>query len=134
MSADIACVVATPEGPVFEGQARSVVVPAVDGELGILSRHAPLVGALGYGQLRIENESGKKTKFFVQGGFVQVLENRVTVLATHAEAVEALSREEATRRLQDLLAKPPAAGASISERNEYRDQVAAARARLHMAG
>ena len=52
------------------------MVPAVDGELGILPRHAALVAALGFGELRIEEESGKKGRFFLEGGFVQVMNLR----------------------------------------------------------
>ena len=130
--ADLECMVSTPEGPVFDGKTRSVVVPAVDGELGVLRGHAPLIAALGYGQLRIEAEGGKKAKFFLHGGFVQVLHNRVTVLATIADALETMTLEEATRLLDEVLESPPAAGASIPEREEYDDRLRAAQARVQM--
>ena len=48
------CILATPDGAIFSGKARSIVVPAVDGELGILPRHAPLIGALGCGDQRLD--------------------------------------------------------------------------------
>ena len=132
--AQLDCIVATPEGPVFDGKIRSLVVPATDGELGILPRHAPLVAALGSGELRLEEESGNKGRFFLSGGFVQVLDNRVTVLATEAEAIEAVDRREAEKSLQDLLSTPPATGASLEERNDYHERLRAARARLKLAG
>ena len=68
--ANLECVLTSPEELVFEGKVRSVVVPATDGEMGILPRHAPLIGALSYGELRIEKEDGQKAHYFVQdGGF-----------------------------------------------------------------
>jgi F-type H+-transporting ATPase subunit epsilon len=128
------CVVATPEGPLFDGKARSVVVPALDGELGILPRHAPLIAALGFGELRIEEESGEKGHYFLDGGFVQVLSNRVTVLATLAEATKSVDRAEAEKRVEDLLQNPPPAGSSIEARAAHQDRVRAARARRKLAG
>ena len=130
----IDCVVATPEGPVFDGKARSVVVPAADGELGILPRHAPLVAALGAGELRIEEASGEKGRYFLDGGFVQVVANRVTVLATAAEAAKALDPAEAQRRVEELLQNPPPAASSIEARAAHQERVRAARARKKLAG
>ena len=130
----IDCVVATPEGPVFDGKARSVVVPAADGELGILPRHAPLIAALGCGELRVEEESGEKGRYFLDGGFVQVLSNRVTVLATAAEAATSLNPAEAEKRVEELLQSPPPAGSSIEARAAYQERLRAARVRRKLAG
>ncbi len=67
---------------VFSGAARLVVATAVDGEVGVLPDHAPLVSALGDGSLRITGEDGKVTRFRASGGFLHVLHNRVTVLTS----------------------------------------------------
>jgi len=72
--------VITPEGSVFEGSAESVVIPAWDGEIGILQGHAPLMALLGEGQLRVRRHR-ETERFFVAGGFVQVIDNVVTVLS-----------------------------------------------------
>lgn len=70
--------VISPEASLFEGEANSVVVPAFDGEVGILTGHAPMMTLLGKGELRIEGAAGKK--FAIEGGFLQVLGNHVRVV------------------------------------------------------
>jgi F-type H+-transporting ATPase subunit epsilon len=77
--------VLSPEQTVYEGDADQVVAPAYDGELGILRGHAPLMALLGTGRLRITS-GGTTSVFTVDGGFLQVVGNVVTVLAEHAEA------------------------------------------------
>lgn len=78
--------VISPEAKVFEGVADQVVAPAWNGELGILRGHAPLMALLGEGTLRVQS-GGATTAFRVRGGFLQVVDNVVTVLSEHAEAV-----------------------------------------------
>jgi F-type H+-transporting ATPase subunit epsilon len=75
--------VLSPEQTVYEGQATQVVVPAMDGLLGILRGHAPLMALLGEGILRIEN-GRESAQFRVSGGFLQVVDDVVTVLSEHA--------------------------------------------------
>ena len=95
------CVITSPEGLIFAGNARSVVVPAVDGELGILPRHAPLIGALGRGIVRIqEADASTNSRFFVSGGFLQILKNEVTILATEAEPRESFVRTAAEEKVK----------------------------------
>lgn len=76
--------VISPERKLFEGQAKFVVVPAFDGELGILYGHAPLMALLGKGALRIETTAGTR-RFRVSGGFVQVVDNEVSIASEEAE-------------------------------------------------
>jgi len=75
--------VISPERTIFEGDADSVVVPAWDGELGILRGHAPLMALLGAGRIRIRR-GGQTEMFEVNGGFLQVINNRVSVLSEAA--------------------------------------------------
>ncbi len=77
--------VLSPEQTVFEGEATHVVVPALDGLLGILRGHAPLMAILGEGILRVEN-AGTTQSFRISGGFLQVADDVVTVLSEHAQA------------------------------------------------
>jgi F-type H+-transporting ATPase subunit epsilon len=72
--------VISPERTIFEGEAESVIVPSWDGELGILRGHAPLMAILGKGELRIRS-GGRVESFEVAGGFLQVVDNQVTVLS-----------------------------------------------------
>jgi F-type H+-transporting ATPase subunit epsilon len=77
--------VITPEATVFEGEADQVVAPAWNGSLGILRGHAPLMALLGSGTLRIDH-GGSSESYTVSGGFLQVVDNTVTVLSEHATA------------------------------------------------
>ncbi|MCG8468556.1 MAG: ATP synthase F1 subunit epsilon [Gemmatimonadetes bacterium] len=79
--------VISPSSAAFEGTAESVQVPAYDGELGILYGHAPMVVLLGTGTLRVRGAEGER-RFSVSRGFLQVVDNRVSVLAEDIEALE----------------------------------------------
>jgi F-type H+-transporting ATPase subunit epsilon len=74
--------VISPESVLFEGETDSVVAPAYDGELGILTGHAPLMALLGDGELRLGG--GGNRRFKVSGGFLQVLNNDVRVVTEKA--------------------------------------------------
>lgn len=76
--------VISPESVLFEGETDSVVAPAYDGEVGILTGHAPLMALLGDGELRL---GGEGKRFNVSGGFMQVLNNQVRVVTEKAKAV-----------------------------------------------
>ena len=77
--------VISPEALVFEGSADSVVAPAFDGDVGILTDHAPMMTLLGRGTLRIGTGAGAKT-FAIEGGFLQVAGNAVRVVTEKAIA------------------------------------------------
>ncbi|MFQ5654089.1 MAG: ATP synthase F1 subunit epsilon [Planctomycetota bacterium] len=79
--ATLRCTILTPEGPVFDGEARSVTAHAADGRVGILPGHAPLITALGSGPLRLEQPDGAVHRWRVEGGFLEVLKNELSVLA-----------------------------------------------------
>ena len=127
------CTLTTPEELVFEGAVDSVVVPAADGEMGFLPRHAPIVGSLGFGELRVDSEEGGKQAFFVNGGFVQVVDGRVTVLAVEAEAVQEIDAESARADLSELESSPPEPGVSLEQLEEYSRSLSVARARLKIS-
>ena len=74
--------VISPEASMFDGEADSVVAPAYDGEVGILPHHAPLMTLLGEGVL-VVRQGGANHRFQVRGGFLQVVDNRVRVVAEH---------------------------------------------------
>ena len=77
--------VISPERVLYEGEAESVVVPAYDGEVGILTGHAPLMTLLGRGTLRLTGGGGTQ-RFSVEGGFLQVVDDRVRVVTERASA------------------------------------------------
>ena len=77
----------SPAGIGYEGDARSIVAPAYDGKLGILYGHAPMMVLIGEGELRLRGDGGLR-RFHVARGFLQVVENDVTVLAEEVRALE----------------------------------------------
>ncbi len=97
--------IVTSERVVFSDEVDVVVAPGVEGELGILPRHAPLLTTLKPGELRVR-KGGEETSMFVSGGFLEVLDNKVTVLADTAERAEEIDvarAEEARRRAETRL-------------------------------
>lgn len=86
--------VVSPEGNVLKEEIEFVVLPGIDGELGILPNHAPLIAALETGVITY-TVNGKKKKAAISGGFVEVSENKATVLADTAEVAEAIDVERA---------------------------------------
>jgi F-type H+-transporting ATPase subunit epsilon len=83
MADTLKCVVVTPEKAVLDEPADFVVVPLYDGELGIAYNRQPLIGRLGFGELRI-TQGNQVKHLYVDGGFVQVRDNVVTVLTSKA--------------------------------------------------
>ncbi len=75
--------VVSPERQLYDGDATAIVAPAYDGEVGILPRHAPFVTLLGAGDLVIR-AGAEARRFRVEGGFLQVVDNRVQVVAEKA--------------------------------------------------
>jgi F-type H+-transporting ATPase subunit epsilon len=77
----------TPQRIVFEGPVVSIQAPGSEGYLGVLAHHAPLITALQPGRLEMRDASGRVTAYSVGGGFLEVSNNRASVLADSAEPV-----------------------------------------------
>ncbi len=92
--------VVTPEGQVLDVDAISVVFPAHDGEYGILPNHAPLLSLVGIGELRVTEKDGSTDRLYVDGGFAQFADNRLTLLTEQAKPVEHLDPEDPERLLE----------------------------------
>jgi F-type H+-transporting ATPase subunit epsilon len=110
------CVVVTPERTVIDTPAESVVLPMADGEYGILPAHSPLIGRLGYGELRIRTREGQK-RFYADGGFVQVADNLVSVLTNRALPPESLDAAAAAELLQSSIARQAAGDEQLAIRD-----------------
>jgi len=121
------------ERSLFEGDVEFIIANGADGELGVLARHAPLMTILKPGPLRIqETIGGPEELLFVGGGFLEVLPDRVTVLADvaeHADEISIEKAEEARRRAQERLAGT----LTTSEEIEFQNELAVAEARLRLA-
>ena len=96
------------EGQIFAGEAAMVFVPAVQGDIGVAPRHAPLLTLLRAGEVRVKLPSGEEQMFYVSGGALEIQPARVTVLADTAaraadldEAQATLARQRAEEALKD---------------------------------
>ena len=104
--------IVTPERLAFSGEVDGVNCPGIDGELGILPHHAPLVSTLGVGELRIR-KGGEEEFFAIAGGFLQVRPDRVVVMAETADMASEIdlqkaeeARKEAERALAEGFEEP----------------------------
>ena len=118
MGQEIDCEVVTAERVVYHGGADMVIAPGTEGELGILPRHAPLLTSLQAGELIIRRLGEEDLSIAIGGGFMEVLRNRVVVLADSAERAEEIdedraqrARDQALKQLADRKAAPMEAAA-----------------------
>ncbi len=95
--------IVTPEKVVFEGQVVSLLVPGMEGYLGILSNHAPLITALQPGRIEFQDDQDKIQIFSVSGGFVEVSGNKATLLADTAEHCQEIDIDRAQTALEKAL-------------------------------
>src|SRR4051812_19422841 len=119
---DLRCVVVTPERAVLDEPADFIAIPMYDGELGVLPGRAPLIGRLGYGELRIQRGSVTR-RLFVDGGFAQIRDNVVTLLTSRAFKAEELkvsAAEEALRAAQVPGETPEAQEAQLKAQERAR--------------
>ena len=126
-SKSLRCVIVTPEKAVLDEPADFVALPMYDGELGVLPGRAPLIGRLGYGELRAQ-QGGTTRRYFVDGGFAQVRSNVVTVLTARAQKAEDIDRAAAAQALDAAL--KPTAGTSQEAQHKAQER---ARAQLRVA-
>ena len=108
--------IVTPERLVYEDEVDSVNVPGIEGELGILPHHAPLVSILGFGELRIR-KGGAEESFAIVGGFVQVRPDKVVVMAETADLaaeIDVAKAQEARREAERALEGGYTEGADLS--------------------
>ena len=71
----------TPDQTIFTGEATLVQLPGIDGSFEILKNHAPLISALGSGRIKVQDQNKKNQFFEIKGGVVEVLKNKILVLA-----------------------------------------------------
>ena len=126
--ASLHCIVVTPEETSLEETVEFVALPLFDGEIGIAPDHSALIGRLGYGELRLRSDQGIR-KFYLDGGFVQVADNVVSILtgrAIPAEDVDGTAAQEQLAAARGLPSNTP-------ELMAIRDrQVAQARAQIRL--
>jgi F-type H+-transporting ATPase subunit epsilon len=97
--------IVTPEKLAYQDEVDSVVLPGSQGEIGVLPHHAPLVSTLGAGELRLR-KGGSEESFAIVGGFLQVLPDKVVVMAETADIASEIDLEraqEARRQAEQAL-------------------------------
>lgn len=122
-------VIVTPETTTLDQEADFVVLPMFDGESGISANHAPMIGRLGPGELRVKDGSNTHS-FYVDGGFVQIEDNTVSVLtgaSTPAGEIDAAEAKKALEAANEL----PSENATLAEAK--RKAVSQAQAKIRVA-
>jgi F-type H+-transporting ATPase subunit epsilon len=99
--------IVTPDGSVYDDEVVTVVVPGVEGELGLLARHEPLVSLLAVGETRAQLADGRWERFATGIGYVQILFDKVLIVvdqAENAQAIDVARAEAARQRAESRLA------------------------------
>ena len=125
----INCIVVTPAETALETEVNSISLPLFDGDKGVMADHAPMIGRLGSGELKLQGSEGA-SRFYIEGGFVQVLDNTVSILTNRVIGVEDLDSNTIQQKLSDALAMP---GKNDEELDVRERAVDAARAQLRVA-
>jgi F-type H+-transporting ATPase subunit epsilon len=127
--ATLQCIVVTPEQTLRDSAASFVAVPLYDGELGIAPDHSPMIGRLGAGELRIRL-GDDEARYYVEGGFVEVINNVVSVLTSRAVPADKLDAAVAQEQLSSARTRPANTPDSMAARDKA---VSQARAKLRVA-
>jgi len=126
--------IVSPERLLLSRPVDMVVIPASEGEMGVMAQHAPMIVLLRGGTVRLYQGGQVTDRLFVSGGFAEVTPTRVTVLANEALPVAELSRAEGERRLNE--AEAAYAGANKSDvpaLDALMDRMQSARAMIEAA-
>jgi F-type H+-transporting ATPase subunit epsilon len=123
------CVVVTPEATVVDTIARFVALPLFDGEAAIAPLHSPMIGRLGCGEMRVTDDQGTRA-YYVDGGFVQVADNVVSVITNRSMPAEQLDVSVASEQLATARQSQAAGEDQMANRDR---RVAQARAQLRVA-
>lgn len=127
--AKLQCIVVTPERTVCDVAAEFVALTLFDGEIGIAPGHSPMIGRLGSGELRI-SEGSQITTYYVEGGFVEVNNNTVSVLTQRAVPAADLDVAELEMALADARTRSAHSDEAMTARDRA---VGQARAQLRVA-
>ncbi|MGC4003526.1 MAG: ATP synthase F1 subunit epsilon [Pirellulales bacterium] len=126
----ITVTVVTPEATLLDTTADFVALPLFDGEIGVALNHAPFIGRLGYGELRVV-QGGATSRYYIDGGFVQTADNVISVLTNHASPAEKIDAAVAREQLSSAQRKPATSDELLAQKQKLVEQ---ARAKLRLAG
>ena len=126
----------TPDGPVFQGEARMLIVPGAAGEIGVLARHAPLVATLKAGSTRVHLGGTEVLEFATGPGFFKVELDRALALVDDAVGVADIDDARARRQLEEAQAELErvVAGESTADRWQLEQRIKHAENQLTVSG
>ena len=127
--AKLKIVIVTPETTTLDQEADFVVLPLIDGESGASANHAPMIGRLGPGELRVKDGNDTQ-RFYVDGGFVQIEDNTVSVLTGASSLASEIDAAEAKKALE-AANELPSENAALAE--VKRKAVSQAQAKIRVA-
>jgi F-type H+-transporting ATPase subunit epsilon len=125
------CIVVTPERTIYDQPAEFVALTLYDGEIGIAPGHTPLIGRLGYGEMRVRREGEQTDRYYVEGGFVEVFDDVVSVLTQRAVPAAQIDTAVAREQLHSAQSRRAATAEAVAVRDRT---VAQCRAQLRVAG
>src|SRR2546430_1732733 len=125
------CVLVTPEQQVLDETVTQAILPAHDGEIGILTGRSPLLIKLGIGSLRVDLAAGQSRYYFVDGGVAQMKDKKLTFLSTDAAPASAINAESARAEYAEAEARKPTDAKTAADRQH---QMERARAKQALAG
>src|SRR5690606_41367134 len=114
--------IVSPDRNVFRGEAKGVRAPGVEGSFEVLYNHAPMIAAFGVGPLYVTLPNGQKVTFATSGGFLEVLNNTVTVLAEAIEPASEIDVERARIAEQRALERIKAERKSVVKGRSAQDR------------
>ena len=131
---DVALV--TPDGPVYEGDARMLIVPGAAGEIGVLARHAPLIAILKAGSTRVHLSDNEVLEFATGPGFFKVETDKALALVDDAVNVKEIDDERARAQLEAAKAEleKVEAGESVADRWQLEQRIRHAENQLSVSG
>ena len=125
------CIVVTPEKTILNQDATFVLLPLADGEYGVLPNHAPLIARIGAGELCITGTDGHMTHYYLEGGFVEVLDDTIAVLSMLAVPVKDVdashAKEQIAQEEASAIYTPELSGIRQEKIRNYRARVRVAR-------
>jgi F-type H+-transporting ATPase subunit epsilon len=135
------CKLITPQARIFDAKVSYASVPMWDGKIGVMKGTGAIAGKLGFGELRVEfvdryevgvklEESGRKS-WFIEGGFIQNVNDELTILAAGATELETLSEAAARKELEEANARSSAVPAEMAEITLTRQRALAKLATIH---
>ena len=127
------CTIVTPEQQLLDQTVTQAILPAHDGQIGILTGRAPLLVKLGLGKLQIDVAGGRQQVFLVEGGIAQMKDNRLTVLTNAAWAPDEIDAAAARTEYEEAMRTAPADAKGLEDRQrklnraKLKQEMAAAR-------